>query len=149
MEGCCILMVAQMNYQKRCDTMPFSGSRMRERRIAAGYKYQKDLAAAFKTKGVQISAKMISDYERGKEQPRADDLYEIAITIDTSTGYLCGESDVKEPLTISQMKNIVEYSVMHLFRVGKLSTAKLKLAAELRDLPESRQHELIRLISGE
>lgn len=139
----------QMKYQKRWDTMPFSGTRMRERRIAAGFKYQKDLAAAFKAKGVKITAKMISDYERGKEQPRADDLYEIALAAATSTGYLCGESDVKEPLTVSQMKSIVEYGVMHLFRIGKLSTAKLKLAAELRDLSESRQHELIGLISGE
>lgn len=146
-------MVAQMTWIESSDGMPWDGSRLKERRIAAGFKTQRALAAELNTNKTErekkISAKSISDYERGVEQPRANELTEIALTVKTSTGYLCRETDVEDPLTESQMKSIVEYSVIKLFRTGRLTIAKLEMAEKFRDLPKSRQNEIVRLLERE
>ncbi len=91
--------------------MNILGKRIKERREAKGWT-QEQLASEIK-----VSRSAIGDYETGRKSPRYDRLDLIANVLGTSTDYLLGRTEEKEPL--DQIKYDVQSSTPDLNKILK------------------------------
>lgn len=80
-----------------------TGERLKECRIAAGYKKQEDIA-----KILNVTRQNVSLHETGERFPKVDDLIKLAKLYKTSTDYLLGLTDIKT--TDTELKAICEYT---------------------------------------
>lgn len=71
------------------NNITITGERLKECRVAAGYKKQEDIARI-----LNVQRQIISYYETGERKPDIDNLVKLAKLYNTSTDYLLGLSDV-------------------------------------------------------
>jgi transcriptional regulator with XRE-family HTH domain len=93
-------------------TLVIFGQRLRELRLERGWN-QSDLADKLK-----MSKSTIAEYESGKKLPRPEKLKEIANVFNTSTDYLLGQTNIKEP--VDQLQKLLHEKVTDIETIAKI-----------------------------
>lgn len=74
-------------------TLTVFALRLREARLAHGYRKQGDLQRALLAHGVEVTASAVSNWETARALPQTHILVVLARTLSLSTDYLLGLSD--------------------------------------------------------